>query len=41
MRRIPALQNLEIAADKDMSLAGSATRSVITCCNSTNFALGS
>jgi hypothetical protein len=33
MRRILALQKLEVAAEKHMSLAGSATSSVYTCCN--------
>ena len=35
MRKILALQKLEVAVD-DLSLAGSATSSFFTCCNSTN-----
>jgi hypothetical protein len=34
MRRILALQKLEVAVDKHASLAGSATSSFFTCCNS-------
>ena len=36
MRRILALQKLEVAADKHSSLAGSATSSIYTCCNPPN-----
>lgn len=38
MRRILALQKLEVAVNEQEALAGSHTSSFYTCCNSTNFA---